>query len=281
MKEVMHISQLDRMLEVFDDETSALASSEARSERQRSMVADTPDSAVPGSSCRSGVMAAVPGLDRRRDRRARARVDSAGKGRGAVASHEVAPGVNAGEAARRGAGGDGLGAGRDVLDGGQRPLHHRRRPAPPGPGRRLLDGPDRGHQRAVRGVRQGDRVRDRGRAQARPEGLSRRRRPRSSSPARPSSPPRRRPCRWTTRSAWWRYVPGADWRHPEGPGSSIDGQGRLPGRPRLLRRRPGVRRSGPASGCRPRPSGSSRRGAGSTARSTPGATSVSPRASPG
>jgi sulfatase modifying factor 1 len=23
---------------------------------------------------------------------------------------------------------------------------------------------------------------------------------------------------------WWRYVPGADWRHPEGPGSSIDGK---------------------------------------------------------
>ena len=27
---------------------------------------------------------------------------------------------------------------------------------------------------------------------------------------------------------WWRYVPGADWRHPEGPGSSIDGKGNLP-----------------------------------------------------
>ena len=24
-------------------------------------------------------------------------------------------------------------------------------------------------------------------------------------------------------SQWWRWVPGADWRHPEGPGSSIDG----------------------------------------------------------
>jgi formylglycine-generating enzyme required for sulfatase activity len=23
---------------------------------------------------------------------------------------------------------------------------------------------------------------------------------------------------------WWRWVPGADWRHPEGPGSTIDGQ---------------------------------------------------------
>ncbi len=27
---------------------------------------------------------------------------------------------------------------------------------------------------------------------------------------------------------WWRYVPGADWKHPEGPGSSIDGSGDLP-----------------------------------------------------
>jgi len=25
-------------------------------------------------------------------------------------------------------------------------------------------------------------------------------------------------------SQWWRYVPGADWRHPNGPGSSIDGK---------------------------------------------------------
>lgn len=25
-------------------------------------------------------------------------------------------------------------------------------------------------------------------------------------------------------SAWWSYVPGADWRHPTGPGSSIDGR---------------------------------------------------------
>ncbi len=24
--------------------------------------------------------------------------------------------------------------------------------------------------------------------------------------------------------AWWRYVPGANWRHPEGPGSSIEGK---------------------------------------------------------
>jgi formylglycine-generating enzyme required for sulfatase activity len=27
---------------------------------------------------------------------------------------------------------------------------------------------------------------------------------------------------------WWAYVPGADWRHPEGPGSSLDGRDRHP-----------------------------------------------------
>ncbi|HWP36661.1 MAG TPA: formylglycine-generating enzyme family protein [Gemmatimonadales bacterium] len=29
-------------------------------------------------------------------------------------------------------------------------------------------------------------------------------------------------------SQWWRYVPGADWRHPEGPGSSIAGKDDVP-----------------------------------------------------
>lgn len=29
-------------------------------------------------------------------------------------------------------------------------------------------------------------------------------------------------------SQWWRYVPGADWRHPQGPGSSIDAKGDHP-----------------------------------------------------
>ena len=27
---------------------------------------------------------------------------------------------------------------------------------------------------------------------------------------------------------WWRYVPGADWRHPDGPGSSLEGRERHP-----------------------------------------------------
>jgi len=29
-------------------------------------------------------------------------------------------------------------------------------------------------------------------------------------------------------SQWWRYVPGADWRHPQGPGSSIEGKDQHP-----------------------------------------------------
>ena len=27
---------------------------------------------------------------------------------------------------------------------------------------------------------------------------------------------------------WWKYVPGANWRHPEGPGSDIQGRGKYP-----------------------------------------------------
>jgi formylglycine-generating enzyme required for sulfatase activity len=29
-------------------------------------------------------------------------------------------------------------------------------------------------------------------------------------------------------SAWWAYLPGADWQHPEGPGSNLDGRARHP-----------------------------------------------------
>ncbi|KWR88533.1 formylglycine-generating enzyme family protein [Cupriavidus sp. IDO] len=29
-------------------------------------------------------------------------------------------------------------------------------------------------------------------------------------------------------SRWWRYIPGADWRHPQGPGSSIEGKDQHP-----------------------------------------------------
>ncbi len=36
------------------------------------------------------------------------------------------------------------------------------------------------------------------------------------------------PVRLDDYSQWWRYVPGADWRHPRGPGSSIEGKGDHP-----------------------------------------------------
>ena len=36
---------------------------------------------------------------------------------------------------------------------------------------------------------------------------------------------------------WWAYVPGADWRHPHGPGELDRRAGRPPGRARRVRRR--------------------------------------------
>ena len=33
-----------------------------------------------------------------------------------------------------------------------------------------------------------------------------------------------RPVPLNDYSQWWRYVPGADWKHPQGPGSSIEGR---------------------------------------------------------
>lgn len=32
----------------------------------------------------------------------------------------------------------------------------------------------------------------------------------------------------TSPAQWWKIIPGADWRHPEGPGSTIDGKAALP-----------------------------------------------------
>src|SRR5262245_30872824 len=37
-----------------------------------------------------------------------------------------------------------------------------------------------------------------------------------------------RPVSLQDRYSWWTYIPGADWRHPEGPGSSIVGLGNHP-----------------------------------------------------
>lgn len=40
--------------------------------------------------------------------------------------------------------------------------------------------------------------------------------------------PPKRPVKLNDPMQWWAYVPGADWRHPEGPGSSIKGSGNHP-----------------------------------------------------
>ncbi|HSS35247.1 MAG TPA: formylglycine-generating enzyme family protein, partial [Patescibacteria group bacterium] len=40
--------------------------------------------------------------------------------------------------------------------------------------------------------------------------------------------PTRGPVDLTDYRNWWEWVPGADWRHPEGPGSSVDGRDRHP-----------------------------------------------------
>lgn len=36
------------------------------------------------------------------------------------------------------------------------------------------------------------------------------------------------PVTFYNESLWWKWVPGADWRHPEGPGSSLEGRGKHP-----------------------------------------------------
>ena len=61
---------------------------------------------------------------------------------------------------------------------------------------------------------------------------------------------------------WWRYQRGANWRQPEGPGSSIANRGKYPVGPDRVCRRGRRTRNGPASACRPRRNGSLLRAAG-------------------
>ena len=74
---------------------------------------------------------------------------------------------------------------------------------------------------------------------------------------------------------WWSWVPGAQWRHPEGPESTLDGRERHRS-PMSRTTTPGPTPPGPARSSPRRRSGSSRPAAGSTAPPTPGVTS-SPR----
>ena len=79
---------------------------------------------------------------------------------------------------------------------------------------------------------------------------------------------------------WWRYMPGADWRHPTGSGSSIEGQQIIRwSTSRMRTRRP--MRAGSAASCQPRRSGSLPRAAASMVPPTAGATSTTIRSRAG
>ena len=115
----------------------------------------------------------------------------------------------------------------------------------------------RRQQRALRRVRRRDRLRDRRRAVrlvVRVRRAAARRLPRH---------------RGVAGAPWWRQVDGADWRHPEGPHSDARRSARPPRRPRLVERRHGLLRVVRRHGCRPRPSGSTPRAAGSDGRRFP------------
>ena len=108
---------------------------------------------------------------------------------------------------------------------------------------RLLDGPLPGHERALPAVRGGDRPRHVRRDPARSGGLSRRAAGDAYAGSlvfvKPAGPVDLRDI-----ANWWQFMRGADWRHPQGPRSSIDGLRAAPRRPRDLRRRGGVRALG-------------------------------------
>ena len=65
---------------------------------------------------------------------------------------------------------------------------------------------------------------------------------------------------------WWYCMPGADWRHPEGPGQHARRSRTASGHARRVRGRRGLCGVGRARPSRPRPNGSTPPGAGSTAR---------------
>ena len=78
-------------------------------------------------------------------------------------------------------------------------------------------------------------------------------------------------------SQWWTWTPGASWRDPRARARRWPGARSTRSSTSPTRTRPPTP-SGPAARCRPRPSGSWPRAAGSTVPRTSGATSRSPRA---
>ena len=130
-------------------------------------------------------------------------------------------------------------------------------------------------ERRVSAVRRGDRARHVRRDSAEPGRLpGREARTAASRLARvrqAAEPGRSR----ATSTTGGRFMLGADWRHPRGPELDHQGPRGSSGRPTSRSATPRRTRRGQGRRCRPRPSGSSPRAAGSMAPSTPGATSFS------
>ena len=113
-------------------------------------------------------------------------------------------------------------------------------------GRRVLDGPVPGHQRALPRVRRGHRARHVRRAAARSRGLSRR--AAGDAVRRVARVRETARCASTcgTRTSGGRSSRGADWRHPRGAGSTLEGLEQPSRGARRLQRTSRRTRSGPA-----------------------------------
>ena len=107
---------------------------------------------------------------------------------------------------------------------GSEDFYPEERPVHDGRGRRLLDGRAPGHRRGVPPVREGHRARHRRRAAPGPARLPRTPTPSSWCPGSLVFTPPVGPVRLDDFRAWWSWTPGAQWRHPEGPGSTLHGR---------------------------------------------------------
>ena len=124
-----------------------------------------------------------------------------------------------------------------------------------------------------RAVRHGDWLRHRRRASTRRRAIFQACRKTCSCRGRRCSHPTSQPVPLDNPLQWWRYTPGASWKHPKGSTSSVRGNAPIiplcTWRSKMCRRT----RSGPANGCRPKPSSSSPRAEGSIGICIRGATS--------
>ena len=98
----------------------------------------------------------------------------------------------------------------------------------PRAGGRVLDGRAPGHGGRVPPVRPRHRTRDGRRDRRRTRPTSRTPTPRQLVPGSLVFTPPARPVGLDDFRAWWAWAPGAQWRHPEGPGSTLDGLERHP-----------------------------------------------------